>query len=496
MDILIKLVKRLRYCSLLCHVSLMLAFIAAISLTHYYVVRPLVSTAYDEKSLPLLNKLISGRSMYGIDFYLDKADRFYFLVIEYAIIFFLALLVLTYRKQLASCADRSLSYIKHFLSLEIGYLVFVFFITRVSIFLIGVLSTYLIPRRLSPGQGSYNLFKGPFSDRLIEIWIQNDAGWYADIIEHGYKVAPFSLEGQANWAFFPLYPLLVRLLSLNLYLDYRIIGMVVSNMAMLGALFLLYRLVKSELDEESAKRTVLYLCIFPTSMYLSSLFTESLFLFLIVGGFYFARQGKWWASGTLGFFASLTRVGGIVLLPVLLFEYLRQNDFNFKSLMRKQVIAVFLSPLGLVVFMLYLKLITGNPLAFSDIQATWGRGLASPLKPLFEYIANPVIIDPANPWNFASLNFISALIFIWLSYKAFKVLGTSYGLLSLLLILLPLSTGSLSAIGRYELTIFPAFAVVGWIAKNRHVNELILVTLSVMLGFATVIYTGFYNLTG
>ena len=41
---------------------------------------------------------------------------------------------------------------------------------------------------------------------------QWDCGWYLGIVQHGYDAAPHLVDGwwQANWAFFPLYPLLVR----------------------------------------------------------------------------------------------------------------------------------------------------------------------------------------------------------------------------------------------------------------------------------------------
>jgi len=47
--------------------------------------------------------------------------------------------------------------------------------------------------------------------------------------------------------------------------------------------------------------------------------------------FYFARTQKWWLAGIFGFFASLTRLVGIILFPVLVFEYLIQQKFDFKK---------------------------------------------------------------------------------------------------------------------------------------------------------------------
>ena len=40
-----------------------------------------------------------------------------------------------------------------------------------------------------------------------------DTGYYIGIAESGYKAAPYSDAQGANWAFFPAYPLLLRMLA-------------------------------------------------------------------------------------------------------------------------------------------------------------------------------------------------------------------------------------------------------------------------------------------
>jgi hypothetical protein len=39
-----------------------------------------------------------------------------------------------------------------------------------------------------------------------------DTGFYIDIAEHGYQTGPYSPAVGTNWAFFPAYPLLLRVL--------------------------------------------------------------------------------------------------------------------------------------------------------------------------------------------------------------------------------------------------------------------------------------------
>ncbi|MFW5753147.1 MAG: GtrA family protein, partial [Planctomycetota bacterium] len=74
-------------------------------------------------------------------------------------------------------------------------------------------------------------------------WFQFDANWYADVAAHGYLIAPrFGLGGQANWAFFPLYPLLTSGLARVLALSIPVAAVIVTNACALGCVYLLLRL--------------------------------------------------------------------------------------------------------------------------------------------------------------------------------------------------------------------------------------------------------------
>src|SRR3990172_3019446 len=48
---------------------------------------------------------------------------------------------------------------------------------------------------------------------LTKVFLNFDANFYFDIVTNGYNKGPFTLtEGMKNWAFYTLYPVLVRLL--------------------------------------------------------------------------------------------------------------------------------------------------------------------------------------------------------------------------------------------------------------------------------------------
>ena len=97
---------------------------------------------------------------------------------------------------------------------------------------------------------------------FVNAWDQWDAKQYVQIAQHGYQAPYYTL------AFYPLYPLLIALPARLLGdWSYFSIGMLISNAALLGSLFLLYQLACEAGGEEVAKRTLLYLCIFPTAFF-------------------------------------------------------------------------------------------------------------------------------------------------------------------------------------------------------------------------------------
>ncbi len=147
-------------------------------------------------------------------------------------------------------------------------------------------------------------------------WSHWDVHRYATIASQGYVTPEYS-------AFFPLFPLLVHVVSL---VSGNVVaaGMLISNIAFLGTLIVLYRFVEAEFDNDTARRTTLYLAVFPTALFFFAAYNESLFLFLMLLSFYTMRRGLWWAAGLSGGLATLTRSIGLLLLVVFLYEFARQ----------------------------------------------------------------------------------------------------------------------------------------------------------------------------
>src|SRR5690242_9955998 len=121
---------------------------------------------------------------------------------------------------------------------------------------------------------------GSFTD----IWSRWDSVFFVRIAAHGYD--------KASAAFYPLYPGLVAALGRVLGGHYVLAGILISLTACAGAFALLYRLAEEHLGAEGAWRTVLYLAIFPTALFLQAVYSESLYLLLVLAAFVAAERGR------------------------------------------------------------------------------------------------------------------------------------------------------------------------------------------------------------
>lgn len=315
------------------------------------------------------------------------------------------------------------------------------------------------PKGLDPWQPRYSNSTVP----LLARW---DSGWYISILDYGYS---FHSDRNSNVVFFPLYPLLIAGASKIIPLNYFYIGQIISWLALLGALFSFYKLLRLDYPGNHSFRILLYLLIFPWSFFLAAVYTESLFLLLITSSFYYARKNNWPAASVLGFLASLTRISGILLLPAFLYEFYIQN----KTLKTKKIAWLSLIPLGLLIFMAYLKLKTGLFLAFLYNQTTYERTFAFPLTTIWIDLKHTIFfLRDGNilKMSFYALSLLTLTVCTALLIKKAKNIRISYLIFAFLSLLLPLSTGTTISLGRYFLGIFPIFIAASLIENKIFKN--------------------------
>jgi hypothetical protein len=328
----------------------------------------------------------------------------------------------------------------------------------------------------------------PFAQTMQAIARRADGNWYIGIATEGYERLPFEASTQHNWTFFPLYPLIVRLVS-TVTGDPVLTGLALANIFLLLALILLHKTTLAfGYEEEDARRTVLYLAAFPTSYFFSLFMTESLFLLLVVASFYSARRERWWLAGVCGALASATRVSGILLLPVLAVLYWQQHGRQFKS----NVLGLLIIPTGLLAFMVYLHSITGNAFAFKDVQVAWGRKPGLFIVPLLKYLVDPLRI--VDGWDFKIINFLAAMLAFTCALLLLKRRQWALGLFTLACVILPLSSQLLQSLGRYVLVIFPVFMTLALMGRSPRVDRLVVALFFSLLTLMTILNAAHWNL--
>jgi Mannosyltransferase (PIG-V) len=208
---------------------------------------------------------------------------------------------------------------------------------------------------------------GGFPDAVLSPLARWDSTWYLGIAHSGYA-GPSS-------AFFPLYPLLVRVVAaVSAPGALLVASYVVSLAALLGALYLMYRLVALELGSgRLARDAVLMLTLFPGSLWLGAPYSESLFLLLSVGAFYAARTERWAWAGVCAALASATRSAGIVLVVPLLLLWWGSRERRLRDLGW-----IALAPVGLLAYSIYLAAAIGDGFAYLHLQDVWFRSFAGP----------------------------------------------------------------------------------------------------------------------
>ena len=366
---------------------------------------------------------------------------------------------------------------------------FSFSVSRLLILALIVLTPQVTidPAMSRPGADAttLTLHRWPVARILRERVTIADSWWYQNIAKEGYDRRPFAIDKPYNWAFFPLFPLLLRAAS-SVTGEMPLTGMVLSSLFFFIALVLLHKLVgEFGLDEKDADRTIFYLAFFPFSYFFSIPLTESLFLVLTVGSFYAARREHWLWAGILGALASATRLSGLLLLPALAVLYWQKHRRVWPP--RKEFLSLLLIPTGLLSFMVYLYFITGNAFAFKDINIVWGRRFTFFFIPLLDYLRDPLLL--AHYWDFRILNFLAAILALVCGFILLKWRWWSLATYTLASIFIALSSGVLQSHARYVMVIFPIYMVLAVAGRNPRVDRSIRAVSLVLLTLVTLAFS-------
>jgi hypothetical protein len=274
-----------------------------------------------------------------------------------------------------------------------------------------------------------------------------DGLWYRTVAANGYLLQS---GRQSDPAFFPLYPLLLRVLH-GLGLGYVAAGVVLSQVAFLGALAAFEVLTRELFGPSFAHRTVVYLALFPMGFVFSLAYPESVVLCAIVLAAVAALRGRWITTAILMALGSLARPETLFISIPLLALALRERVPQRRGPAFGAVLAPF-AALGS--FALYLALTLHDPLAWTHAERAWGRrftpfGMITAIRDL------PRAVE-GNAWVLRDVAFL--LVYLALLWAALRAnVPRSWVAAGAIVVVLPTFSGSFHSIGRFGLLAPAAF---------------------------------------
>lgn len=319
----------------------------------------------------------------------------------------------------------------------------IIFIWLCTIFLAGFWSIRNIP--FTPTFPYYHDLSDHYS-REVASFSHFDGIHYLRIIHKGY-------DDTGSQAFFPLYPLLIKLLTFG-YFDPLYTAIILNTVVTFVTLFLV---VKNLAESVRLKFLLLFLS-FPASFYLLANYTESLFIFLLVSFFVLLKNKQYAAASVIAGLASGTRLVGAFLSLSLLIELLKsRKSFGYST-------ALFLvSVSGALGYMCYLFIRFGDPLMFIHVQSLFSNGRSGGeiiLLPqvLFRYLKILVINSPTTfPYYRSLFELFTFLLSVTALYVYRRKMNLSTLVFCLCAIILPSLSGTLSSYPRYLLAVVPLF---------------------------------------
>ncbi len=322
----------------------------------------------------------------------------------------------------------------------------------------------------------------PFFD--WKIWLQWDAYHFVAIAEQGY--GPDIVAGNAP-AFFPLFPLGLRVLT-TIGLEPVHAGLLISAVSTFVASAYLYRL--AELHGFDGERSVVYLLLFPTGVFLVAPYTEALFLAGAVPAFYYGLRGRPWPAAVFTAIAVGSRTVGLFVLLGVAIELARRAWPSWKK-MASAVAAMVVASLPFWAYGLYLSRVRGSFWTFMEVQKEgWGRdfmGFTDGFLATWhtwegDYGANLIFT-----WRLEIVfALLSLILLVWLMWRGY--LGYSIYVGATLLI--GLSNAWYYSTPRLALAFFPfAFLIAAFVKRRDRANTYVVLAMASIATVGVVAYT-------
>ena len=330
-------------------------------------------------------------------------------------------------------------------------------LSRAALFAVAWAANALLP---------YGRPQDPLHPAATQAWLSWDAVHYLRIAREGYPATPAATDT----GFFPLLPLLLRLLGAN-----PRAALAFALLAGFAGVVVLTALTDRLFDESAARRTAWVASWWPEAMAWSAVYTEGLFLALAAGALWAAWARRPWLAAGLALGAGVLRPTGLVIaLPLLVLLPAGRAR-----------LAALAPVLGTAGFVVYLWLHTGQPLAFLDSQAAHHH--VAPGTPFYMGLLGVTGADRAE--QLVGLLFVPVVALLAWRLWRMEQLGEWRlpAVVTVVALLAPvLLSGTLASFGRYAMVAFPLF----WAVQRLNLARLAPVAIPAALAFTAVAGTG------
>ncbi|MBF0572037.1 MAG: glycosyltransferase family 39 protein [Candidatus Omnitrophica bacterium] len=294
-----------------------------------------------------------------------------------------------------------------------------------------------------------------------------DAQQYIFLAENGYHT-----NSPLNLVIYPLYPFLIKVFEVLFLNNSLLCGLVLSNFFSFIAIIFFYYFVEKLFSPKTAFIASVLLLSFPTAFYMSLVYTEALFLMLVLIFFYFLYVRKHFAAFVAAFFLPLTRPQGILVavsLTVFIVSKLIKRGSNRKDIFC-DCLLLFAFMGGEMVYLIFMKHLSGAYFTGFEAQKYY-LGHAS-IGNIFDlhswFLRNFVHIKFAfHGFTTSSIDRLFFCSFLLLLWPMCKDLDKTLFFYAVVICLIPALSDSFMAYSRYVLPAFPLFIVLAKRLNNK-----------------------------
>jgi hypothetical protein len=297
-----------------------------------------------------------------------------------------------------------------------------------------------------------------------------DGQWYLWIVGHGYHAAAVRPPTSFDFAFFPLWPILIKVLGLGV-LPSWVTAVALANALFILAVVVIWRLLADSFGNVAATRGIALFAFAPPAFVFSMVYSESLFVLLGASSLLAMRRLSRWALPA-AFLAGLTRVTAVVIALSALVRAI-QSGGRARRIALGSVVAV---GLALALWSGYVMVLTGDWMSWIQAGTNWRPGTAGP-QALLNYLEHPTA---------SSIPRIGFVVLIGVASLRLLAIDREMAAYALGCVGLALVAGATWSIPRYVLVAFPAFGVLADWGGRRGTLALLAASIALQAVFVWI----------